>query len=130
VKIDPNVTSTPDSASSLTGGAQRTAQGDASTQVSQAPANTSSAATGAAAASTAAADASVADQVNISSLSAQLNASFAGNTGDVDTKRVSELKEAISKGNLSVDSSKIADGLLDTVRGLLQQQPQQQQQQQ
>ena len=121
MKIDPNVTSTPNSATSLTGGA-RSAPSDASSQVNQAPAS-SSAAT-AAAATASAASAGAADQVNISTISAQLNASFAGNTGDIDTKRVSELKDAISKGNLSVDSSKIADGLLDTVRGLLQE-PQQ-----
>lgn len=128
MKIDPNVTSTPNSATSLTGGARS----DASSQVNQANAGSSAATTASTAASTAAttaaaagASAGVSDPVVISNISAQLNASFAGNTGDIDTKRVSELKDAISKGNLSVDSSKIADGLLDTVRGLLQeQQPQ------
>lgn len=113
MKIDPTVTSTPSAAPSLTGGAQRTAQGDASTQAASTPATPSTAAT---------------DPVNISTISTQLRAlgaGFVGNTGDIDTKRVSELKDAISKGNLSIDSSKIADGLIDTVRGLLQQ-PQQQ----
>ncbi len=125
MKIDPNVPSTPDSASSLTGGA-RSAPSDASSQVNQAPASSSSATTAstAAAATIPAASAGAADPVNISTISAQLNASFASNTGDIDTKRVAELKDAMSKGNLSFDTSKIADGLLDTVRGLLQE-PQQ-----
>lgn len=108
MKIDPTVTSTPSSATSLTGGAQRTAQGDASTQAAQAPATP-------AATSTAASTGSV----NISNISTQLNASFAGNTGDINTQLVAKLKTDISNGNLSYDSSKIAQGLIDTVHGLL-----------
>jgi negative regulator of flagellin synthesis FlgM len=119
VKIDPTITSTPSSAPSLTNGAQRSAPGDASTQAAAAPATPSAAATPSTAAT---------DPVNISTISTQLRAlgaGFAGNTGDIDTKRVSELKDAISKGNLSISPENIANGLIETVRGLLRQ-PQQQ----
>ena len=111
MQIDPTVTGTSTSASPLNGGAQRTAQGEASTQGANAPA-------------TPTAQTSTAQQnVNLSTLATQLRALGAGVTtasGDIDTKRVSEIKDAISKGKLSFDSSKIADGLIESVRGLLQ----------
>lgn len=36
-----------------------------------------------------------------------------------DIKRVEALKRAISEGRFVIDSAKIADGLLETVHGLL-----------
>jgi negative regulator of flagellin synthesis FlgM len=39
--------------------------------------------------------------------------------GTFDIKRVEELKKAISEGRFVTDPEKIADGLLDTVNGLL-----------
>ena len=39
--------------------------------------------------------------------------------GTFDIKRVEELKKAISEGRFVTDPEKIADGLLETVHGLL-----------
>jgi len=113
VKIDPNVTSTPNSASSLTGGAQRTAQGDASTQTAATPA-APTVATSAAATST---NAAATETVNISTISTQLRA--AGLSGDIDTKKVSEIRNQISNGQLVINYANIADGILQTARDLV-----------
>jgi len=111
VKIDPTVTSTPSSAPSLSGGAQRTAQGDASTQAAPTAATPT-----AAAASTAAAT----ETVNISDISTQLRASgLTGSTGDIDTKKVSEIKNQISKGQLVINAANIADGVLEEAHNLV-----------
>lgn len=112
MKIDPTVTSTPSSAPSLPGGAQRTAQGDASTQA----APTTSTPTAASAAATATA----AETVNISDISTQLRASgLTGTTGDIDTKKVSEIKNQISKGQLVINAANIADGVLQEAHDLV-----------
>ena len=111
MKIDPTVTSTPSSAPSLPGGAQRTAQGDASTQAAPTAATPT-----AAAASTAAAT----ETVNISDISTQLRASgLTGSTGDIDTKKVSEIKNQISKGQLVINAANIADGVLEEAHNLV-----------
>ena len=111
MKIDPTVTSTPSSAPSLSGGAQRTAQGDASTQAAPTAATPT-----AAAASTAAAT----ETVNISDISTQLRASgLTGSTGDIDTKKVSEIKNQISKGQLVINAANIADGVLEEAHNLV-----------
>jgi len=119
VKIDPTITSTPPSATPLSSGAQRSAQGEASTQGANAPATAATTTASTASSS----NASTSQNVSLSTLSTQLRAlgsGFVNANGDIDTKRVSDIKDAISKGNLSIDASKIADGLIDTVRGLLQ----------
>jgi negative regulator of flagellin synthesis FlgM len=118
VKIDPTVTPTPSSSSALNGSAQRAAQGDASTQNAS---NTQ--ATPQASTQTSAHAAGTQQDVNLSTLSLEirgLSGGLTNATGGIDTKRVAELKDAISKGNLSVDPGKIADGLIQTVRDLLQ----------
>ena len=103
--------STPSSAPSLSGGAQRTAQGDASTQAAPTAATPT-----AAAASTAAAT----ETVNISDISTQLRASgLTGSTGDIDTKKVSEIKNQISKGQLVINAANIADGVLEEAHNLV-----------
>lgn len=38
---------------------------------------------------------------------------------DIDTARVAEIRQAISEGHLEIDSERIADGLIDSVRDLL-----------
>ncbi|MDA8382353.1 MAG: flagellar biosynthesis anti-sigma factor FlgM [Betaproteobacteria bacterium] len=61
------------------------------------------------------------ESVRITSLSAQLSlleASLAG-VGEVDTARVEEIKRAISEGRFQIDSSVIAERLLDTVKELV-----------
>ena len=118
MKIDPTVTPTPSNSSPLNGSAQRTAQGDASTQNATNTQTTSQAST-----QTSSQAASTQQDVNLSTLSLEvrgLNGGLTNASGGIDTKRVSEIKDAISKGNLSVDPGKIADGLIQTVRDLLQ----------
>ena len=60
--------------------------------------------------------------VHISALSSQLKAleeKFPlGNT--FNSNKVEDIKLAIASGNFKIDSSKVADGLLDAVRDLLQ----------
>jgi negative regulator of flagellin synthesis FlgM len=54
------------------------------------------------------------DSVSINSLAAKLS-----NESTFDTKKVDEIRQAISEGRFSVNSSKIADGLLSSVKELL-----------
>ena len=42
-----------------------------------------------------------------------------GSTGVFDTKKVERIKLAIADGQFNVNSEKVADGLLETVRDLL-----------
>jgi len=44
-------------------------------------------------------------------------------SADFDTARVAEIRQAISEGRYQVNTGKIADGLIDTVRDLLGKQP-------
>lgn len=60
-------------------------------------------------------------QVALSPLSARLQeieASVAAGPA-VDTKRVAEIKQAISEGRFKVNPERIADGLLNSVRQML-----------
>ncbi len=40
-------------------------------------------------------------------------------SGDIDTARVNDIRQAISEGRLELDTSKIADGLIQSVRHML-----------
>lgn len=40
-------------------------------------------------------------------------------SGDIDTARVNEIRQAIAEGRLDLDTGKIADGLVQSVRDLL-----------
>jgi len=65
-----------------------------------------------------------AENVRLSSLSAQLQAidSNLANSGVVDRARVEEIKQAISDGRFKVNPEAVADRLLETVRELIQSQ--------
>jgi negative regulator of flagellin synthesis FlgM len=58
---------------------------------------------------------------NLSSISTQIQAAQATSGSDAvfSTSKVSEIKQAISEGRFQVNSSKVADGLLDSVHDLL-----------
>ena len=61
------------------------------------------------------------DKVELSSLSSSLQKAEAAmaNTPVSDKSRVDEIKLAISEGRFKIDANRIADGLIDSVRGLL-----------
>ena len=61
------------------------------------------------------------EQVEISPLSAKLQQVEAslGNEPVVNAQRVAEIKQAIAEGRFRVDPEKIADGLLKSVREML-----------
>lgn len=66
-------------------------------------------------------------KVDVSSLGArlqQLEGAIA-NVPEVDAAKVGELKQAISEGRFRVNPDKVADGLLESVRQMLQAQPRQ-----
>jgi negative regulator of flagellin synthesis FlgM len=59
-----------------------------------------------------------ADNVRLSSQAKALASTSAG--GVFDTKKVEEIKAAIASGQFQVDPAKIADGLIDSVRDMIQ----------
>lgn len=59
------------------------------------------------------------DSVRLSSQGQALAASAVGGSAVFDTKKVERIKLAIADGQFHVNSDKVADGLLDTVRDLL-----------
>jgi negative regulator of flagellin synthesis FlgM len=58
--------------------------------------------------------------VSLSGLSQHLRSLAASGSADIDTAHVESIKQAIKSGSLTIDAGKIADGVLDTARGLLQ----------
>jgi len=62
------------------------------------------------------------NNVSLSPLASQLRVLAAADDGDIDMRKVAEIKQAIADGRLTIDPNKVADGLLDTVRGLLKKQ--------
>lgn len=61
------------------------------------------------------------DKVELSALSSSLQKAEAAirETPVVDSKRVEEIKLAISEGRFKIDANRIADGLIDSVRQML-----------
>jgi negative regulator of flagellin synthesis FlgM len=104
VKVD---SSTNSNLTPLNSGVQRSQQGE-------------NAAAGANAARTPAPGASggAAADVSLSALSGHLQSLAA--SGSADTAHVESIKQAIRDGSLQIDPSKIADGVLETARSLLQ----------
>ncbi|KVH04617.1 MULTISPECIES: flagellar biosynthesis anti-sigma factor FlgM [Burkholderia] len=60
--------------------------------------------------------------VNLSGLSGQLRSVSASGDADIDAGLVQSIKDALNDGTLTIDAHKIADGVLNTARELLQQQ--------
>ena len=58
--------------------------------------------------------------VSLSGLSQHLRSLAASGSADIDTAHVESIKQAIKNGSLTIDSGKIADGVLNTARDLLQ----------
>jgi negative regulator of flagellin synthesis FlgM len=58
--------------------------------------------------------------VSLSGLSQHLRSLAASGSADIDTAHVESIKQAIKDGSLQMDSGKIADGVLNTARELLQ----------
>jgi negative regulator of flagellin synthesis FlgM len=58
--------------------------------------------------------------VSLSGLSQHLRSLAASGSADIDTTHVASIKQAIKDGTLQIDSGKIADGVLQTARDLLQ----------
>ncbi|MGF6596502.1 negative regulator of flagellin synthesis FlgM [Paraburkholderia sp. GAS448] len=97
----------------LKDGLQRTQQGDAST--------TGAGTTGAGAAASTSRSTSGGDaNVSLSGLSGHLHGLASSGAADIDTAHVDSIKQAIQNGSLTIDSGKIADGVLETARNLLQ----------
>ncbi|HEY2607343.1 flagellar biosynthesis anti-sigma factor FlgM [Paraburkholderia sp. RL18-103-BIB-C] len=90
----------------------RSQQSDATPAANSAP----SASTATPAAASASGDASV----SLSGLSQHLRSLAASGSADIDTAHVASIKQAIKDGTLQMDSGKIADGVLQTARDLLQ----------
>jgi negative regulator of flagellin synthesis FlgM len=90
----------------------RSQQSDATTANS----NAQSAGTSSPTTTTGSGDASV----SLSGLSQHLRSLAASGSADIDTAHVESIKAAIKDGSLQMDSSKIADGVLNTARELLQ----------
>lgn len=60
-------------------------------------------------------------KVELSSLSSSLNRAEAAiaSTPEIDRRRVDEIRQAISEGRFKVDANRIADGLIESVRQML-----------
>jgi negative regulator of flagellin synthesis FlgM len=109
VKIDSTTNTQPDG---LTNGATRTQQDSLTPAASTA----SGAANAAQAATASGGDANV----SLSGLSSDLRSLATSGSADIDTAHVESIKAAIKSGTLTIDPGKIADGVLETTRSLLQ----------
>ena len=80
----------------------------------------SAGATAAGAAASAANSASGDASVSLSGLAAHLHSLASTGSADIDTASVESIRQAIKDGSLKIDTGKIADGVLETARNLLQ----------
>jgi negative regulator of flagellin synthesis FlgM len=110
VKIDP---STRNDTRALQDSVARTQQNDSASALGAG--GTASAAASSAVTSGTSSDANV----SLSSLSSSLRSLAASGAADIDMGHVQSIKDAIKNGTLQIDAGKIADGVIDTARGLL-----------
>ncbi|MFX1673640.1 flagellar biosynthesis anti-sigma factor FlgM [Paraburkholderia sp. A2WS-5] len=111
MKID---TSNRNDARSLQDGPARTQQGESAS----APGAGGTASAGAASSAIGAGTSADAN-VSLSSLSSSLRSLAASGAADIDMGQVQSIKDAIKNGTLQIDAGKIADGIIETARGLL-----------
>ena len=93
-----------------------TVKGNPGLQPATTPANNTRAANKAA---TTAPTAAQTDSVRLSSQGQAMANAVGGNNQVFDSKKVERIKAAIADGQFQVNSEKVADGLLETVRDLL-----------
>ncbi|ACR30381.1 flagellar biosynthesis anti-sigma factor FlgM [Burkholderia glumae] len=93
----------------------RPASPDAASPRTQASSSTAPAAAAPAESAPAGGDANV----NLSSLSTNLRLLAASGSADIDTAKVQSIRDAIKNGSLTIDTGKIADGILQTASELL-----------
>ncbi|PMS30813.1 FlgM family anti-sigma-28 factor [Trinickia symbiotica] len=110
MKVD---SSTSSSLSSTKGGVQGTRQGGAA-------GGTGAANAGAAYTPATSGESGGDANVSLSGLSSQLHALATSGAADIDVAQVESIKQAIKDGTLTIDTGKIADGILETARNLLQ----------
>lgn len=114
MKIDP---STRNDTRALQDSVARTQQNDSASALG-AGGTASAASSGAVASGTGAGTSSNAN-VSLSSLSSLLRSLAASGAADIDMGHVQSIKDAIKNGTLQIDAGKIADGVIETARGLL-----------
>jgi negative regulator of flagellin synthesis FlgM len=112
VKID---TSTRNDALPLQDGLTRAQQGETASTATTGNTASSAPATSAGSTSGTSGDANV----SLSNLSSSLRSLAASGSADIDTAHVQSIKDAIKNGTLQIDTGKIADGILETARGLV-----------
>ncbi|MGF6983718.1 negative regulator of flagellin synthesis FlgM [Paraburkholderia atlantica] len=108
MKVDPTTSSNLPSLKDALSRSQQSGEATSATSATQG--------TAAPAASSSSGDASV----SLSGLSQHLRSLAASGSADIDTAHVESIKQAIKDGTLQIDSGKIADGVLQTARDLLQ----------
>jgi negative regulator of flagellin synthesis FlgM len=109
-------TSTRNDARSLQDGAARAQQGETAGAASTSGAGGT---TSGAASSTPVTSSGGDANVSLSSLSSSLRSLAASGAADIDMGQVQSIKDAIKNGTLQIDTGKIADGIIETARGLL-----------
>jgi negative regulator of flagellin synthesis FlgM len=57
--------------------------------------------------------------VSLSGLSSHVRSAAAGGSGDIDTAKVESVKAALRNGTYTIDSGKIADGMLSSAKDVM-----------
>jgi negative regulator of flagellin synthesis FlgM len=111
VKVDPTTSSNLPSLKDALSRSQQSGEAAPAASATQGTSNT---------AASSASGASGDTSVSLSGLSQHLRSLAASGSADIDTAQVESIKQTIKDGTLQIDSGKIADGVLQTARDLLQ----------